>query len=103
MANHKSAIKRHRQSLKRRDRNRTQRAAVRNAIKETRVAAEAGEKTKALELLKSAEKLISTTSGRGLYHPRNASRKVSRLAVYVNKALAGEKATAAKTQAAKKA
>lgn len=92
MANHKSAIKRHRQSLKRRDKNRTQRAAVRSAIKDTRVAAEAGDQKKALELLKAAERLIAKTAGRSLYHPRNASRKVSRLATFVNKTLAAKKA-----------
>ncbi|MFM1849125.1 MAG: Ribosomal protein, partial [Pseudomonadota bacterium] len=43
MANHKSAIKRHRQSLKRRDRNRDARAAVRTAIKKVRALVAAGD------------------------------------------------------------
>ena len=84
MANHKSAIKRHKQSLKSRDRNRLQKTAVRTIVKETRLAAEAGEKAKALELLQAAERLITKSAGKGLYHPRNASRKVSRLAGFVN-------------------
>ncbi|MBX7143656.1 MAG: 30S ribosomal protein S20 [Oligoflexia bacterium] len=87
MATHKSAEKRHRQSLKRRDRNRVRRAAVRTAIKETRLAADSGDKTKALELLKSAERILSKSAGRKIIHPRSASRHLSRLAAYVKKTL----------------
>lgn len=91
MANLKSAIKRNRQSIKRRDRNRDARADVRAAIKDTRAAAENGDKAKALELLKRAEKLIAKAATKRLYHPGNASRKISRLAMLVNRS---EKKTA---------
>lgn len=85
MANLKSAIKRNRQSLKRRDRNREVRSAVRAAIKDARVAAEGGDKAKANEALKKAEKLIAKAANKKVYHGRNASRKVSRLALFVAK------------------
>jgi small subunit ribosomal protein S20 len=85
MANLKSAIKRNRQSIKRRDRNREARAAIRSAMKDARAAADSGNKAKAQELLKSAEKLIAKAANKKLYHSSNASRKVSRLAVYVAK------------------
>lgn len=85
MANLKSAIKRNRQSIKRRDRNREVRSAVRAAIKDARMAADSGDKKKAGDLLKKAEKLIAKAANKKVYHGRNASRKVSRLAVYVAK------------------
>lgn len=92
MANHASAIKRHRQSLKRRDRNRGKKAAVRNAIKDAREAAQAGDKAKATKLLHAAERMIASAGGRNVFHRRNASRKISRLTVFVNKSLATKSA-----------
>jgi len=78
MANHKSAEKRHRQSLKRRDGNRTLRAAVRTAIRVARNAIEAKDNS-AAELIVAAESAISKAATKGLYHKNNASRKISRL------------------------
>ncbi len=83
MANHKSSMKRIRQNEKRRAQNSKARAAVRTAIKKTRAAAAAGEKEKARELFSEAEQVIQKASKKGLYHPKNASRKVSRLASLV--------------------
>ena len=87
MANHKSAIKRHRQSLKRRDRNRVAKTAIRTAIKDTRIAAQSGDKKKALELLAATEKMVAKSATRGIYHQKNASCKIGRLTVYVNATL----------------
>lgn len=92
MATHKSAEKRHRQSLKRRDRNRVRRAAVRSAVKETRLAADSGDKKKALELLRSTERILAKSAGRKVLHSRSASRHMSRLAAYVNRKLAEKSA-----------
>ena len=83
MANHKSAIKRDRQSLVRRDRNRDTRLAVRTAIKKVRVSIEAGNKAEAKEGARLAEKAIATAARKGLYHRMNARRKISRLAKFV--------------------
>jgi len=85
MANHKSAIKRHRQSLKRRDRNRDARANVRTAIKTVRALMEKGDEVGAKASLLEAEKTIAKASSKGLYHKKNASRKISRLTKLVTK------------------
>ena len=83
MANHKSALKRHRQGLARRARNRTTRSSCRTAIKKVRAAIEGGDVTAASELLRQAQKSIATAATKGVYHKRNASRKISRLAKLV--------------------
>lgn len=93
MANIKSAIKRNRQSIKRRDRNRETKTAVRSAIKNARVAAEKGDKAKAAEFFKTAEKLIAKAANKRVYHARNASRKISRLAGYIAEKTGGAAAT----------
>ncbi len=78
MANHKSAEKRHRQSLKARERNRLARTAVRLAFKKARAAVVAKEST-AKELVVAAERAIAKAASKGLYHKKNAARKISRL------------------------
>ena len=79
MANHKSAIKRHRQSLKRRDANRSARAKVRTALKSTSAAIAAGNKAEAQTLARSAESLMAKAVKKGLFHKRTLARKISRL------------------------
>jgi small subunit ribosomal protein S20 len=85
MANHQSAIKRHRQSVARRDRNRVRKTAVRTAIKKAVAAAAAGKQDEAKKLAKTAESLIAKATKRGLYHKDTMSRKISRLNLLVNK------------------
>lgn len=86
MANHKSAIKRHRQSEDRRARNQAAKSAVRTAIKKTRNAVLAGNIDSATAALKDAEIRIAKAATKGLYHSKNAARKISRLTRLVNKA-----------------
>ena len=86
MANHKSAEKRHRQSLKRRERNRIARSAVRTAVNSVKNAIQSGDFTLARKLLLEAEKMLSGAASKKLLHKRNASRRVSRLASAVNRA-----------------
>ena len=85
MANHKSAIKRHRQSLKRRDRNRSTKSSVRSALKKAEVAASSGNSTEALELAKKAEALMASSCSKGLYHKATVARKISRLNTRIQK------------------
>jgi small subunit ribosomal protein S20 len=85
MANHVSAAKRHRQSLKRAARNRHIRATVRNAIRKVRAAAESGDAS-APELLHTAETTMRKATSKGVYHKRTTSRTISRLAKLVQKA-----------------
>ena len=57
MANHKSARKRARQTLLRRDHNRHRRSGVRTAVKRLRAALEASETTRLVRLELSPEQL----------------------------------------------
>ncbi|MBM4337466.1 MAG: 30S ribosomal protein S20 [Deltaproteobacteria bacterium] len=79
MATHRSAKKRHTQSLKKRARNNQIRKTVRGAVRKLREAAGAGAETKQ-ELLQSAERLLRKASSKGVVHKRTVSRTVSRLA-----------------------
>ena len=83
MANHKSAIKRHRRSLKLRDRNRNTKATFRTAVKEVQAALAAGKNTEAQAGLRAAERLIAKAAAKGIIHKSNAARRISRLATLV--------------------
>lgn len=79
MANHPSAVKRHKQSLKRRARNRLIKTSIRTAVKNTWNAVEAGDKELASSECKKAIKLLDSAAQKGVLHKANASRRVSRL------------------------
>lgn len=85
MANHSSAEKRHRQSLRRRDRNRAIRSLCRSSAKKTTEVAAAGDLEKARELLRKTEKALASAATKHGLHKKNASRKISRLTKLVNK------------------
>ena len=85
MANHKSAEKRNRQSQVRRLRNRANRTRMRNATKAVDNAIAAGAQEDAQAALKIAIPVIAKTASKGTIHKKNASRKVSRLTLRVNK------------------
>ena len=85
MANHKSAIKRNRQSLVRRDRNRMNRSMVKTALKKIDAAIEVEDSVeKAQEALVAAVPIIERAAVKGAFHKKTASRKVSRLTKRVN-------------------
>ncbi len=85
MANHKSALKRNRQSLVRRERNRMNRSKVKTAIKKIDAAIEVeGSVEKAQELLIAAVPIIQRAAAKGTFHKKTASRNVSRLTKKVN-------------------
>lgn len=85
MANHKSAIKRHRQSLVRRDRNRDTKRVIRDAVKEVRTNIAAGKVEEAKTLAIKAEKLLAKAANKSVLHKKTASRSVSRLRAAINK------------------
>ncbi|MGE4292717.1 MAG: 30S ribosomal protein S20 [Desulfovibrio sp.] len=85
MANHKSAIKRHRQSLKRRDRNRANKTRVKNVVKAVREAMEQNDKEQAAAALKSAVSMLDKAASKKVVHWRNASRRIARLQQALNK------------------
>ena len=86
LATHRSAIKRHRQSLKRRDRNRQVRGGVRKAIKRTRMAVAAGDADKAQAYLQIAISRLDRAAFKGVLHKNNVARRKSRLARLVARA-----------------
>lgn len=79
MATHRSAEKRHRQSLKRRARNRLAQATLRTAIKNSLALAESGKVEEAKAQAKVATKLLDKAAIHGIIHKKNAQRKISRL------------------------
>lgn len=84
MANHASAIKRQKQSVKRNARNRAARTRIKNVVKAVRAAIQKNDKAAAEEALKTATSTVSKIAGKGVIHWKNAARKVSRLAKAVN-------------------
>ena len=79
MANHKSALKRARQSETRRARNRINKTKVKNAVKKVRAAM--GESPEAAALaLTAAMSALGRAASKGAIHRRNAARRTARLA-----------------------
>ncbi|MCR6593848.1 30S ribosomal protein S20 [Campylobacter insulaenigrae] len=85
MANHKSAEKRARQTIKRTERNRFYRTRLKNITKAVREAAANNDKEAAANALKIANKNIHAMVSRGFLKKQTASRRISRLALLVNK------------------
>ena len=90
MAKIKSAIKRHKQSLKRRARNRHVRSSVKSAIKEVRSVLEKKDGEEAGKVLSKAVAVLSRAGSKGVLHRKNVARKVARLSRAVHKAAAGK-------------
>ncbi|CAN2041151.1 Small ribosomal subunit protein bS20 [Candidatus Magnetomoraceae bacterium gMMP-15] len=84
MANHKSAIKRAKQSKIREGRNKAVKTRVKNVVKSVRLAVEEKSVDSALANLKSASSIIDKAAKKGVIHRNNASRKISRLTKLVN-------------------
>jgi small subunit ribosomal protein S20 len=85
LANHKSALKRHRQSLKRNLRNRMTKTRIKNTVKAVREAIEASDASKAQEALQAATSILDKAGRKNVMHPRTAARRISRLQQAVNK------------------
>lgn len=85
MANIKSAKKRILVAQTKADRNKSIKSGVKTAMKKVTSAIESGDKAAAQAALLAATKEIDMAASKGVYHKNNASRKVSRLAVAVNK------------------
>ncbi len=84
MANHKSAVKRHKQSLARAGRNRAARTRVKTVIKSVRAAILKKDKAAATEALVLATSILDKASTKGAMHWKTVARKISRLAKAVN-------------------
>lgn len=97
MANHPSAEKRNRQRLKRTDRNRGIRRAVRTKVKEARAAlapatgAAGIDPSAAKTAIIDATRALDKAASKGVVHPKAASRRAGRLARAMHKATAPAK------------
>ena len=85
MANIKSAKKRILVNEKKAARNQMIKSAVKTEVKKVRAAIEAGNKEEAAKALLAATSAIDKAESKGIFKKNTASRKVSRLAVAVNK------------------
>jgi small subunit ribosomal protein S20 len=79
LANHKSAEKRARQALKRRERNRNVKSEARTRVKAVRAAVGAGDAEAARERLRQAERSLRKAASKGVLKKATAGRTVSRL------------------------
>jgi len=80
LANHKSAIKRHKQSVQRQLRNQAFRSRVRTLVKKTRVAIESKDRDAIAEKIKEVNGLLDKAVLKGVLKRNTASRKMARLA-----------------------
>ena len=79
MANHKSAVKRHKQSVKRNARNRVVRIRIKNIVKSVRTAVKNEDKAAASAALISAMSTLDKAATKKVIHWKKAARKISRL------------------------
>lgn len=83
MANHKSALKRAKQSQGRRLRNRSAKSALKTLEKKLRAAKEAGGENSE-EILRKTQSALHKAAKKGIIHKKTASRKISRLFKFIN-------------------
>lgn len=85
MANIKSAKKRIDVIATKTERNKAVKSRVRTYVKKVDVAVAAGDKDAAEAALLAATSEIDKATSKGVYHKNYASRKISRMAIAVNK------------------
>ena len=84
MANIKSAVKRIRQSEKRRVRNAAVRSTMRTSVKSTRTAIDGGQADQARESLLRTIQVLDKAATKGVIHKNTAARRKSRLTRQLN-------------------
>jgi len=85
VANHPSAQKRHRQSLKRRARHAAQRSRVLTTTRKLEKAVADKDEKQTAELLKLAVSDVMRARSKGTFHRNTAARKISRLNRLINR------------------
>ena len=85
MANTKSAKKAARKIARRTIVNKSRRSRVRNYVRRVEEAIAAGDRNRALAVMKEAEPQIMRAAQKGVLHKNRASRKVSRLVARIAK------------------
>jgi len=89
VANHPSALKRHRQSEKRRLRNRAVKTRLRHLVREVRTALSARDTNAASKTFATAARELDRAVSKGVLHRNSAARRISRLARAVSQLQAG--------------
>ncbi len=84
MTTHKSAVKRVRQSEKRRQRNKSAISTMKTLIKKVHVSVEGKNPHEVTEHLRKATSFIDKVAGKGIIHKNKASRIISKLATRAN-------------------
>ncbi|MFN7144606.1 MAG: 30S ribosomal protein S20 [Myxococcota bacterium] len=84
MAHHKDAIKRIRTSKAANERNRSNRSRMRGKVKELRSLVSGGDHAAAAAEIPATVSLLQKLAQKGVIHPRNAARRISRLQKAVN-------------------
>ena len=92
MANHKSALKRAKQSEQRRMRNRSRKSQMKTSVRTLEQAIAEKSEEQIAAGLKQAVATINRTASRGVIHKNKAARMVSRLTRKVNRLTAEEQA-----------
>ena len=87
MANHKSALKRVRQTAKRTAHNRSMRADLRTNIKKLRLLQENGNLEQARDAYSNVQKNIDKAVTKGILHKSTGARYKSRLALLLAKSI----------------
>jgi len=82
---HASAVKAHRQTIKRTEHNRELRSKLRTGLKNIRAAIDAGDMAKAKTALSATFSLIDKMAAKGIIHDNAAGRYKSRLAKRTSK------------------
>ncbi len=85
MASHESALKAHRQNVKRRDHNRQMRTRLRGALRDIRAAIDSDDPAKVKDALRETVSLVDKMAKKKLIHKNTAGRYKSRLASRVAK------------------
>jgi small subunit ribosomal protein S20 len=87
LATHKSAVKRSKQNENQRMRNTSIKSSVKTKIKEVLKTIDSKDKEGSKTALSMAIPAVDKAAAKGIFHKKNASRKISRLAKRVNKLL----------------
>jgi len=99
----RSALKAHRQSLRRRIRNRAVKSSTKTAIKNAGTAIVAGDMDAARAAVRTAIAALDRAATKGVIHPNNAARRKSRLLLRYNAGVAAIQSSAGEEKPAKKA
>ena len=80
VASHDSALKAHRQNVKRREHNRQLRTRLRGALRDIRAAIDSGDTKNVKDALRATISMVDKMAAKGLIHRNTAARYKSRLA-----------------------